>query len=422
MVMVMVTSITLPKPRRTCKSEPTGSVEGTQQCVTAPRADFVRAVGIKLVMALVFAAIGVWVVSLAIDMVGTFGEGMGVDEHSRQVYRQSHIAVHIFGSASSIAIYLFVSFRKRLLTLMAIVAIVCCGGYGVVNMIGFTTTNRLAVAESKAASNAAEWKVYDARRAAIQADIDWSRKTEVTEENSRERRRLLSRIDAKLRELATIEPPRPSVATVLADPQATWFSRVTGWAQERWQLTLPVPVAVLLFGAEVFSFVFAVHLLLAAITGYVSIRSSRSHSGPPAGEGGGLKLVPPITVADHHPISADHMVAATRSAAPVQLDRVPSTRSADIAINPISAGVRMDLGQFNSLLEQYHAGRLPGMSLRALAKKGGRSYTTTWEALRRIERRADPSGRLPNRARQQKQWDMLEHGQHKPGSRITPQG
>jgi hypothetical protein len=283
------------------KREPTGSVRGTRQCVTAPRADVVRAVGIKLVMALVFAAIGVWVASLAIDMVDTFGEGMGADEHSRQVYRQSHIAVHIFGFASSIAIYLFVSFRKRLLTLMAIVAIVCCGGYGVINMIGFTTTNRLAVAESKAASNAAEWKVYDARRAAIQADIDWARKTEVTEENSRERRRLLSRIDAKLKELAAIDAPRPSVATVLADPQATWFSRVTGWAQERWQLTLPV--AVLLFGAQVFSFVFAVHLMLAAITGCVSIRSSRSHSGPPAGEGGGLKLVPPITVADHHPIS-----------------------------------------------------------------------------------------------------------------------
>jgi hypothetical protein len=74
------------------KRELTGSVQGTQQCVTAPRADVVRAVGIKLIMALVFAAIGVWVVSLAIDMVGTFGEGMGVDERSRQVYRQSLFA------------------------------------------------------------------------------------------------------------------------------------------------------------------------------------------------------------------------------------------------------------------------------------------------------------------------------------------
>src|SRR5262249_3368059 len=41
-----------------------------------------------------------------------------------------------------------------------------------------------------------------------------------------------------------------TAATVLADPRATWFSRMTNTSTENWQLALPVPMAVLLFAAE----------------------------------------------------------------------------------------------------------------------------------------------------------------------------
>jgi hypothetical protein len=218
--------------------------------------------GIKLLLGVVFTAIGCWVVSLVIGMVGSFGEGMGVDAQSKQIYGQAHIAVHLFGTVSSVAVGLFLMQRHKILASLAIIAIVLCGGYGIVNMIGITTTNRLTVAEVKTASNDADWKAYEAKRAAIQGDIDWARKTEVTTDDPRERRRLLSRIDAKLKELAAVEPPKPSAATVLADPQATWFAHLTNSGADKWQLALPVPVAFLLFGAEVLCFVFAMHLII----------------------------------------------------------------------------------------------------------------------------------------------------------------
>ena len=238
--------------------------------------------GIKLLLGAVFAAIGCWVVSLAIGMVGSFGENMGVDAQSRLIYSRAHIAVHLFGTVSSVAVRFFQTQRHKILASFAIAAIVFCGGYGIINMIGFTTTNRLAVAEQKTASIDADWKAYEAKRAAIQADIDWARKTEVTEESPRERRRLLSRIDGKLMELAAVEPPKPRAATVLADPQATWFARLTDSGTDKWQLALPVPVAFLLFGTEVLCFVFAMHLIIDAFNSWRGSRiaDSNNHASP----------------------------------------------------------------------------------------------------------------------------------------------
>jgi hypothetical protein len=181
-------------------------------------------VGIKILLGTAFAVLGCWVVYLAIEMVGIFGEGMGVDETSRKIYARAHIAVHVFGTASSIAVGLLVLGRNRGLAALSMAAILLCGGYGIVNMIGFTTTNRLSVSESRPAATAADWKHYEAQRANLQGELDWLRKTEVNADTPRESKLLLKRIDDKLKELNAIQPPRPSADKVLADPQATWFS------------------------------------------------------------------------------------------------------------------------------------------------------------------------------------------------------
>src|SRR6476660_3541055 len=118
-----------------------------------PRSDLARA-GIMLVFGAVFAGLGCWVVSLALGMVGTFGESMGVDPESRQIFARIHIAVHLVGTASASVIGLFLMRKRHVLARLAVLAIICFGGYGIFNMIGFTTTNRLAVSEAKTAANA----------------------------------------------------------------------------------------------------------------------------------------------------------------------------------------------------------------------------------------------------------------------------
>jgi hypothetical protein len=237
----------------------------------------------------VLALIGTFVLSLDIQMVGAFGETMGVDEASRVIYSRANVAVHIFGTASSVAIGLFWK-RSKMLAAMALLAALLCHGYGIVNVIGFTTTNRLSVAESRAAANSADWKSYEAQRQAILDDIDWTRKTVVHEDNSREKRLLHERIDKKLKELEAVQPPKPTAATVLADPQATWFSRMTGTSAENWQLALAVPVAILVVAVEVLSFVFAVHLIAGGVDALRAPRNDEDRGSDPSGGGGVPKV------------------------------------------------------------------------------------------------------------------------------------
>jgi hypothetical protein len=294
---------------------------------------------IKLLLGAGFIGIGCFVVYLAIEMVGIFGESMGVDAASRWIYAKAHIAVHVFGTASSIAIGLFVLGRNRGLAALAMAAILFSGGYGIINMIGFTTTNRLSVSESRSAATAADWKHYEAQRANLQAELDWLRKTEVNADTPRERKLLLSRIDAKLNELNAIQPPRPSADKVLADPQATWFSKLTGWTTENWQLALPVPVAFLLFAAEVLSFVFAVHLIATAIETLHSISSSNANSSGGTDGGGDRKLETEVKQFPK-PKAVPSVAAKIAIAADQLTDRAmidKSDRSVDrlgLAINP----------------------------------------------------------------------------------------
>jgi hypothetical protein len=171
----------------------------------------------------------------------------------------------------------------RLLSNIAIVAMLACGGYGIVNMIGFTSTSRVAVAEAKTAVNMAAERQYQAALAAKKAEIAWTRNTVVNETNRKEKRRLETALEKKEKELAEIRPPAPTATTVLADPQATLFERLIGWTAENWQLVLPIPVAFLIYAAEALSFIFAVHLAVGVMLDFRAAGSSRQRGGKDGG-------------------------------------------------------------------------------------------------------------------------------------------
>jgi hypothetical protein len=334
----------------------------------------VRSATVSLLLALAFAAIGVWVVTLAIDMVGIFGEGMGVDAESRKIYSHAHIAVHLFGTASAVAVGIFLTQRSWFLAVFAIVAIVACGGYGIVNMIGFTTTNRLSVSEARSTSNAADWTKYEKARETLNSQIRWARERVVAEEQQKEKRRLLAYIDTKTKELNSIEPPRPTAATVLADPQATWFAKLTGSSEESWRLSLPVPVAFLLFAAEVFCFVFAVHFLtqgIGAINAMVAAKRNRRKGG--GNDGGGTKK-PKET--DQQPSQP-----STATVPPVAATNVHQFPSVAVSLSPNESRVfhaaNEHFARAGIIASQLSIGRELGMpkhavtrALQGLEKKG----------------------------------------------------
>ena len=58
-----------------------------------------KGVAISAIMAVVFGLIGGAAIWYALQMVGIFGEGMGVDARSREIYAESHKIVHLFAAA-----------------------------------------------------------------------------------------------------------------------------------------------------------------------------------------------------------------------------------------------------------------------------------------------------------------------------------
>ena len=201
------------------------------------------------------------------------------------------MALHLFGTLSAVLIGVFHASGKRVLASLAILAMLACGGYGIINMIGFTSTNRVVVAEAKTAANKADERQYQAAVAAKKSEIDWTRNTIVNEESPREKRRLEAALTQKEKELAELRPPKLTAATVLADPQATLFARIVGWTPENWQIVLPILIAPLLWLAEVLSFIFAVHLMLGAMTDWRTATPSRQGPGEGSGSCAQLRVV-----------------------------------------------------------------------------------------------------------------------------------
>lgn len=306
-----------------------------------------KGVAIRLITAIVFGVIGGFAIWYALQMVAIFGEGMGVDARSREIYAHSHMVVHVFGAACALAIGIFYHGRNWTLFALALSAIILCGGYGILNMVGFTSTNRVTVAATKDASRNAAERAYQASRSDLMGQIDWLQKT-AANEDGRERRRLLSEVDAKRKELSALKPPIPTAETVISDTQASTLAELTGRGSVRqWMLALPIPLAVLVFVAESFSFIFVGHLLAAIVAlfaGYVAA-ARPSIAGTPEGSGGHVKSSDeskPKQDANVIPMRASEAQAASIAATPkvsAGPPRVPApapTRHVPLTLQPKS--------------------------------------------------------------------------------------
>ena len=152
------------------------------------RGELWKGVAVNAIMIVVFGAIGYFAIMYALQMVGIFGEGMGVDDRSREIYAQSHKIVHLFAAACGLAIGWFLHRRNWVLFSIALTAIILCGGYGVLNMYGFTSTNRVTVAATKDATRDAAERAYQSARDDLIGQIKWLQQTAVNEDG-RERKR-----------------------------------------------------------------------------------------------------------------------------------------------------------------------------------------------------------------------------------------
>lgn len=334
------------------------------------KTDLWKGASIRLITAIVFGAIGGYAVYYALSMVFIFGEGMGTDARSREIYAHSHMVVHVFGAACALAIGVFTQSGNAVLRRIAVAAILTCGSYGILNMYGFTSSNRVSVAAAKDAKNTAAERQYKNAREDLAKQIEWLQKT-ASQEDGRERQRLLKEVDGKRKELSALKAPAPSADSVIADPQASSIAELTDTGTRRWQLALPLIMALLVFFAESFSFVVVGHMLSGAIalfaTYYAVVnqaepkKTQSGSSGSDGGSGGSGKGEP----------SKVHRLPE-RPAATVRAE--PSTPSKQRSVFYVPAtGAPERLSAFDRAYEL--AMQNPHLSTRALVKEAGKQFS-----------------------------------------------
>lgn len=307
-----------------------------------------KGVAISAIIGIVFGLIGYFAINYALQMVGIYGEGLGVDERSRWIYAQSHKVVHLFAAACGLAIGWFHHRRNWTLFGVALAAVLFCGGYGILNMYGFTSTNRVTVSASKDAKKNAAERDYQNARADLQGQIDWLKATAGKEEG-RERRRLLAEVDAKRQELSSLKAPIPGIDTIVSDPQASTLAKLTGLTAEQWALIVPLLLAVLLFFAESFSFIVVGHMLAAIVAMFASYSATKGRKLAGSSEGGGGKVKSseeskPATVAER----GDNVVdLPARVAEPAQLQaaQLPKVSSEPARVQQPAPTVSLTLQQ-----------------------------------------------------------------------------
>ena len=268
-----------------------------------------RGVTISVVIAIAFSIIGGHIIHYALEMVSLFGEDLGANARSRLIYGESHKWVHLFAAACAIAIGWFLSRRKWWMFALSLMAIVLCGAYGIQNMYGFAVKNRVSVAAVKVDEKASAQRQYENALKDLQEQISWLRQMS-TQEEGRERRRLLAEVDIKRKELSALKPPVVTANNAFADTASDGFANLTNIDSNTWTFIWPLVLAVLMFLGESFSFVVVGHMVsgIAAMfaTHWTAVHTARSRVSPPnipppsPGGGGGGKGRPADGEGHHH--------------------------------------------------------------------------------------------------------------------------
>jgi roadblock/LC7 domain-containing protein len=365
-------------------------------------------VTISAIIGIAFGVIGYFAISYALQMVGIFGQGLGIDAESREIYAQSHKVVHVFAAACGLAVGWFWHRRNWVLFPIAVAAIFLCGGYGIINMYGFTGANRMTVAAVKDARKSAAEREYQAAREAIQGQIKWGNSTAANEEG-REKRRLLAYVDAKTKELAALKAPVATADTVISDPQASTLADLTGVSTMRWMLVIPLIMAILLFFAESFSFVVVGHMASTIValfaTYWATVRAadpakkaasepSKSGSG---GSGSGEPWKPKVVHPEPEPAAARTKEAVSAEPASIPKAEPPKVSNVGSRVSTDAPTGKLTYEQFAEMIREDMLHGEPTLSTRALEARTGWSQTSVVRQQKKVrgKQQNSPVRRFP---------------------------
>jgi hypothetical protein len=215
----------------------------------------------RKVLSVGFFLNGFVLMGLALTMVWMFGEGLGATWFEQRVYGSAHVCLHLFGTLSAFAISTFLKDKAWGFTVVAALAVIAMGGYGIINMIGFASKNRGGVAMAAEEYSKRAMAKYHDDREYLQGQIKWLEGQSLDYDNTPKARKDYKAEAAKAKAtLDALEPPKVSTQTIDPDSLANLLSRVTTLTSSEASQVLAIPLSVLLYISEVLSFIFGLRI------------------------------------------------------------------------------------------------------------------------------------------------------------------
>jgi hypothetical protein len=335
------------------------------------------------------AMVATWV---AIEQSYRFGWSLGATDAGKQSMAMWMAIIDICTAALPIAAVTLFALRYRVAGYAFLAATIAYMLFSMTSQVGFALSEREAKAQTARAINRAIEGAQAERKRLIESQVRWNNETILRHGTSRTGRRTAVELTEKMIDKAG-EVDISKIVVLPEDAQATGFAS-TGLVTDRTvKITLAIWAAVLVILAKPLFWGLASFF-------YHRARQRGRYSGDRSDgpcHGGEVIQFPAPTPADLRATSttspANRVADADHSGRRPASDdgRVPATP----ATMPATAG-RMTKDELEIHLERYMLGKTKP-SLRQIAKRAGRSYSTTWDALERIRRRAGRSGRLSER-------------------------
>jgi hypothetical protein len=208
-------------------------------------------------------AAGLFTASLAalastIYMSGSFGHSLAASEWNRLANANLFIVFESMTALLSLVLGLMIAKKRRLLTAVALSGLIVFAAASVASMVGFATSNRVAVSELHKREGEALIKRHDDAVKARLEHAAWLRQTSVKREIPKsERKQLLTDANDQIKALDAIEPPKLDAAMVTPDGQAELFAHLSGFSVEQVQFAFAIFTALLAIVAISFGQFFA---------------------------------------------------------------------------------------------------------------------------------------------------------------------
>ena len=198
--------------------------------------------------------VGAYLAYQAVSMVWVFGEQLGASPEQKRMLADAHAAIHICGILFAFAVTMFLMDRYFWWSMLAIALMLTGGAYGITNITGCGSMNRIVVSEMARADDQRAWETHLIREKTLRERIERAEEViihvnDYAPAERNEARKLKKEYEKQLAELKA-----PSIANI-KDGAAIAISRLSKIESDTTQAGLVTIFGALMYVFEVFAWI-----------------------------------------------------------------------------------------------------------------------------------------------------------------------